>query len=575
LQLRYEKTAAATLDQLLLGIGRYIGASEQANQPELARHGTLFGYYSKALSILRALAVRLERQFEVTYHDELPKADDRSSIGAKKPGAEELKPRVTRRHSLSPKWDKPTFDRRIDEALVGHPEIHKAEKSTDGFNFNWNKLEALVLQKLRELPRGDLGNVKNVDDLIHYCIENGHDNQDGFVLVADLLAEACLIVLHGAKDASGQDAGGFHLKEEGEGNAIDLLVRQSDWAEVLEKMVKASMPYFQTTDPARISSDFSPAYSNLYSQKQGESVPSVNNANRVFQRVRDLVASKSQNISTPSAKTLNNPLAAENSSIILVREMTGFPLQFYAGLDALRASYDKTISKAGLGSDVAHINFNEASETLPDITLLDTDTYAQIRDHVSFVIRAIILGVINWREDVLKVSVPDPFGGRGIEMRLGSRLHRAIKYACDTDRVRRYLVEYCNDWVNRTTPRDWACLYASGRMTWEQLKPERDIRQGEISSPLRNCYESLLNLAMSRLNATEEGRRWLASLREDPFDPPSPDDPPDLATHGSFAQKLVRRTLRRLNPEMPIYQIMTDKLSDLEPPAPTPVSASA
>ena len=147
MQLRYEKTAAVTVDQLLLGVGRYLGSSGQAIPSELAKHGTLFGYYSKALKILQALAARLEKQFEVTFNDDLPKADDRGVAGGKKPSAEELKHRVTRRHSLSPKWDKATFDKRIDEALVGHPEIHKADKELDGFTFDWNRFETLVLQK--------------------------------------------------------------------------------------------------------------------------------------------------------------------------------------------------------------------------------------------------------------------------------------------------------------------------------------------------------------------------------------------------------------------------------------------
>ncbi len=84
------------------------------------------------------------------------------------------------------------------------------------------------------------------------------------------------------------DAGGFQLKDEEDGNAIDLLVRRPDWTEVLDRMVKASMPYFQTTDPTRISNDFSPAYSNLYSQKQGESNTKVSarNAAQVFDKVQ-------------------------------------------------------------------------------------------------------------------------------------------------------------------------------------------------------------------------------------------------------------------------------------------------
>ncbi len=89
--------------------------------------------------------------------------------------------------------------------------------------------------------------------------------------------------------------------------------------------------------------------------------------------------------------------------------MTGFPLQFYAHLDSLREAYETT-KTVTLKNDECHINFNEASEDLPDITLMETETYALIRDNVSFVIRAIILQAINWREGMLKVAVPDKYG---------------------------------------------------------------------------------------------------------------------------------------------------------------------
>ncbi len=560
-KLRYEKHAAARLDELLQGISLYIGTAAQTPDPGLARHGTLYGHYTRGRTLFLALATRLEDRFEVSFLDGQPQPDGRGDRGQPS--------RASRRHSLSPNWDRATYDMRIVEALVGHPELHLAERTAeDEENFDWDKLTELVLQKLRALGRGQMDGVRNIDDLIKYYITNGLDDASGIVQAAEKLAEACRIVLHGAKDATGQHAGGFQLRDEGGGNAIDLLVRQDNWEELLDKMVKASMPYIQTTDPTRISSDFSPAYSNLYSQKQGDAAPSANNANRVYQKVRNLVAQRATNIPNPSARLLNPPLASENSTIILVREMTGFPLQFYAHLGQMKAAYDKTISRIGnLGNDVAHINFNEAGETLPDITLLDANTYAQIRDHVSFVIRAIIIGVINWRDHVLRVGVPDIHGGKPSEMRLGTRLHRAIKYACDTDRVRRYLVQAGNDWVTNASTGDWACLYASARMTWEQLKPERDVTKGEVSSPLRNCYESILSLATNRLNATEEGKRWFSALRPDPFDPPRPDDPPDLDVHGTLAQKLIRRCLRRLNPEVPIYQIFPEKLGDLAPPA--------
>ena len=563
LQLRYDKAASAAIDRLLLEVSRYVGAADQAHDPTLARHGTLHRHYTKAQRMLTTLAERLEDRFKVSFGDDKPKIDEQP-----KAGSGDQKPKVSRRYSLSPNWDEPTFDKRIDEALVGHPEIYRADGPVDRFSFDWNRFETLVLQQLRRSPRGDLGEVKNVDDLIKHCNENAQDTDAGMVLIADLLADACAFVLHGTKDSSGQDAGGFQLRDEGDGNAIDLLVRRSDWDEVLDKFVKASMPYFQTTDPTRISNDFSPAFSNLYSQKQGDANPRVSerNASRVFEKVRDIVMARCLNMSNMAARTLNNPLAAENSAIILVREMTGFPLQFYAHLDTLQKSYE-TAMTLNLKSDVAHINYNEASEDLPDISLLETDTYALIRDNVSFVIRAMILQAINWREGVLKVSVPDKHGQGGIEMRLGTRLHRAIKYACDIDRVRQYLARFWNDWANRATPRDWACLYASGQMTWEQLKPERDVRQADASSPLRNCYDKLLDQARSKLESTEEGQRWLDELQSGPFEEIPLEDRSETVPNEPLARLMIRTCLSRLNSEIPIYQVIADKVSQINLPA--------
>ena len=123
---------------------------------------------------------------------------------------------------------------------------------------------------------------------------------------------------------------------------------------------------------------------------------------------------------------------------------------------------------------------------------MEAGTYALIRDNVAYVLRAMILQAINCREGVLKVIVPDPYGPGGVEMRLGTRLHRAIKYACDNERVRLDIARFWNDWANAAGPKDWAMLYASGRMTWTQLNPERDVREGDMSSPLRNCYHALL-----------------------------------------------------------------------------------
>ncbi len=276
LRRRYDQAAGMAIDRMLLDVCRYLRAPAQPPYPEVTVHGTLHAYYRRAQSFLRMLAERLEKRFKLTY------------------GYDHFK--VARRHSLGPNWDEATFDKRIDEALVLHPEINKSDDANDKFSFDWSRFEALVLQNLRNLHGAGMEVVKDVDDLIRNCFENERDNTEGIIQVADWLADACKVVLHGGKDASGLPAGGFQLRDEADGNAVDLLVRQADWMEILDRMVKVSMPYLQTTDPTRISNDFSPAYSNLYSQKQGETNTRVSerNAARVFEKVREIVASRAQ-----------------------------------------------------------------------------------------------------------------------------------------------------------------------------------------------------------------------------------------------------------------------------------------
>ncbi len=254
--------------------------------------------------------------------------------------------------------------------------------------------------------------------------------------------------------------------------------------------------------------------------------------------------------------------------------MTGFPLQFYAHLDTLRHSYEKTLTQDGLGADVTHINYNEASENLPDITLLDTETYALIRDHVSYVIRAIILGTINWREDVLKVSIPDAYASpirRGpagqapppsdqVRLRQGARpqapgegLDRLVEpgHAArlglpvrlgsnDLDTVEPRARHQARV---RSRPRCATAMRACS--AWPQPNSKRRTRANSGSVP------------SSRTHSIEVG----------------PDDRAEIAAHGTFAQKLVRICLRRLNAEIPIWQILHDKVPDIKLPesnAPTP-----
>lgn len=567
LELRYGKATAAATDGLLEDLGQYIGSADEVRPENLVRHGTLYARYAEARTFLTDLAERLEERFRVVPLGEIVRADTSAKLA---PGARTEK--VVRRLSLSPNWDVPGYDRRINEALVSHPEVREADEPFEVFMFDWPRFETLVIGRLRTAHPSVLGEARNVDDLVRAWIRNRLNSKDRINDVAEHLAAACNAVLRGAIGPDGQHAGGFHLADEEYGNAVDYIRQhREDWEQLLEKLVKASMPYLQTTDPNRISPGFSPAFNSLYGQKPGTHNPAVSarNAAEVHGRVKGLVADRARGFNGQTARTISPPLAADNSAIILVREMVGFPLQYYAHLEDLREAYVSTPTGTGQNNE-CHIDHREAVEDLPDITLLEDETYVLIRENVSHAILGMVLGLINWREGLLKVTVPDPYGGQGIEVRLGSRLHRAVKYACEQDRIRTYLTRGWLAFMDRAGPREWACLYAAERMTWVQLRPPQDARVNDVSSPLYNCYEGLLRQSMEKLEnePTGMGKRWLGVLKPYAFPEATADGqrPGPVPPDEPLAARLVRTCIRRMSPDFPIFQIMTEHLADLPDP---------
>ena len=75
---------------------------------------------------------------------------------------------------------------------------------------------------------------------------------------------------------------------------------------------------------------------------------------------------------------------------------------------------------------------------------------------------------------------------------------------------------------------------------------------------------------MSRLKATSEGQSWLKELEGAAFVEPRPEAyyERDPAKEEALAERIVRTCLRRLSPEVPVYQVVAEKAAALEPPRP-------
>ena len=222
--------------------------------------------------------------------------------------------------------------------------------------------------------------------------------------------------------------------------------------------------------------------------------------------------------------------------------MTGFPLQFYSRLDELRQAYENDLSLITRSNDECHIDFNEASDNLPDITNYPprptpgfggTSLRSPGHDHRGDQLEA----------GRFQVRVPNEFHTGYVDVKLGSRLNRAVKTACEQPHISDYLRDSWDEWVKYATPRRLAALYVSSRKTHKELEPDLNAARHAIrSSPLRNCFEEIAKEAERLLNRTDEGKAWLQAVaprRLELHGPSSSDNGGEHASNGdSLADKI-------------------------------------
>lgn len=104
--------------------------------------------------------------------------------------------------------------------------------------------------------------------------------------------------------------------------------------------------------------------------------------------------------------------------------------------------------------------------------------------------------------------------------------------------------------------------------TYKELQPVVDNQKGEVrSSPLRNCFEEIVDQSMRELQKTDAGKQWFQAVKPvNPLDPSEQGSPVAGPDGEAFGARIERLCLRRLSQELPIYQILETKLRDVDLP---------
>jgi hypothetical protein len=534
----YKRTTAPIVRQLVQKVSNYVGAKDERKSPELEHHGTLCEYLENAGEQLKKIVTRLEERF----------TQSREEGG------------TDRTQSLFPTtWDESKYDDQINRALVSYGEIGP---NASGSGFDWEKLADLVFAQLRADQPRDFSEARLLTDLLDYWFSKHQRAEKDIVRIAEMLATACRSVLYKAK---------LNLAAFYEGSVIDLLTinyKELERKRKLERFLRASAPYLplDMQAQANMTRNYRPVFDNLLGKKAGD-IPNTSAANEA-ELIEELDA-YSQEIGGEIDGEVKSKLDGEKSALVLCREVWGVPLQYYSFLGTLHDVY----SRAGRGVDECHINHNESWEDLPDVRVIDPEVYEQIRDNVEHVLFAMIKGTITCRKDgAYIVKVPDRFAGVDT-FRVGSRISRIIKKACEERAIREHLQRDRATWEQEASPKQWAIAFASALQTYEYSKREIKKDTDKHSSPLRNCFTMLLDRFQRQLMQTDEGRRWYDYLRRP--NESERDFEQLMARHEAVFREIIdqQKVLFRASEHVPIYEVNWNRLDNLTLPAPPEPSA--
>lgn len=473
----YRGTAARHVHRVITKVREYIGKRGEGRPADLDRHGTLTDYFQEAETQLGKIGDQLQQRFrEFSRQDD----SDRCQI-------------------LSPNWTEQNYYD-ILMAALGACTIVNPNSSP---RFEWALLEEQVFNELREENPQEYRSLASLTDLLDYWFDRRMTGEDAVKTIAETLANACRRFL--------TQRVGLNLSEYHNGCVTELLevsCRADERRRRLEKLVRSSAPFLPLSTPAELDPRGRPKFSNLIGAKCPNNIPgAVQRQTSVMGEMAALAQNENADLGQPE------PQPAEESSLLVCREVWGIPLQFYSYLNSLHEAYMERVSQNT--ADECHINYNETWEDLPDPRPIHPDRYEQIEYNVEHAIFARMIGKIrSERQDDRTsyfVRVPGHVGF--VDIRLGSRIGRILMKACEDDRIWQYLRRVRNEWEDEAEkqPKKWALVYASALMTLDST--QADFSDPKTISPLRNCMTAMVKNFQRQLSATDEGQRWLAYLR--------------------------------------------------------------
>ena len=529
----YHKCSGPYIQNIVRTVGTYIDRRDKS-APELAKHGTLKEYYQKVQSFLEQLADRLHERFEQTCREE----------------------GNNRRQSLFPTWAPEAYDVKIAEALLANDKISNAEGDHQPFPFDRRALEAEVASHLK-LIDSEYTDVSSFSSLLEHWFHNQEANDEGVARVAEAIGTACRNLLEGSLKLGEAFA---------DGHVIDLLFQQFSQDDRLRReklLATSSAPYLPSSDEVeREANNFKPEFRSIFGRRAGDKGGvSDRNAKTMEGEVQ-----KESQVLKGIRGTIDQVMDTDSTALVLCREVCGVPLQYYAYLNELHDAYHNQLQGSDRSVDECHINWHDSWEDLPDVRTISSDVYAQIRNNVDEVLFAIIVGTIYVDDGIFWVRVPDEFQGSD-RLRLGTRINRIIKHACEKPEVRDYLKKQRVLWSQdaNKNPAKWAAVYASALQTYEDSRTEILAQGRTYAPPIRNCFKLLLSMVTQDLQATNEGKQWAGLLRL----PTDASEEQVLANNELFAKlKGEFKLLQRVSEAIPIYAINWSNLDQLQLPPP-------
>lgn len=525
----YRKCSAPYIQNIVRTVGTYIDRRDEP-APELATHGTLKEYYQKVQTFLEQLGDRLHERFEQTCREE----------------------GNNRRQSLFPTWAPEAYDVKIAEALLANDKISNAEGSHQPFPFDRRSLEAEVAAHLK-LIDPEYTDVSSFSSLLEHWFHNHEANDEGVARVAEAIGIACRNLLEGSLKLGEAFA---------DGHVIDLLFQQFSQDDRLRRarlLAACSAPYLPSSDEVeREANNFKPEFRSVFGRRAGDKGNvSVRNASALEGEVR-----KESQVLKGIKGTIDQVMDTDSTALVICREVCGVPLQYYAFLNQMHHAYHNQLEGSDRSIDECHINWHDSWEDLPDVRSISSDVYAQIRNNVDEVLFAIIIGTIFVDDGIFYVKVDDKYLGTDM-LRLGKRINRIIKHACEKPEVREHLQKQRVQWSQdaNKTPAKWAAVYASALQTYEDSRTVIKADERPQSPPIRNCFKLLMSMILEHLQVTDDGKLWAKFLRE----------ASEGKVHGNELFTKLQgelKLLQRVTEVVPIYAVNWSNLDKLQLPPP-------